>query len=260
MRKVTVLTALVCLLLAAGCGAAAIELPESLEGLYDYNWVAVQDESEPDVYRFYSNGELKIFGYAREQICNWSVDGDEITIEKSKSGYRDGTFGAEMYTEGDETYLKLGNKLFKGTYLKKRTLVSLRTDFGFCLDYYAEEYSVSKSPLGGIRLTKGEDSGLVINRLTGYQQDLSVFTQDELMPLMEQNGEIIKFGEYEVSTVNDIERVSFSAVCEMEGVSSVIQYTYFNFNNETYFAAVLVDGDDFAVIEPYREIIDTIRK
>jgi hypothetical protein len=141
----------------------------------------------------------------------------------------------------------------------ERHMITLKTDFGFCLDYVIEVYSVSKSSLDGVRLTQGKDNGFIINRSASYHQDLSVFTQDGLIQLIEENSKIVTVGEYYSKTVNGIERISLNAICIIKGDTVVLQYTFFNFENFTYFVVIVIDGNDFSLIDPYKEIIDTIR-
>ena len=117
MQKIMLLTMVITsILFCAGC-TEPIKLPENLEQLYDYNWMVVQEDSEPDVFRFNENGRLYIFNYSEDYNCKWSLDGDKITIRNIKRYNQ--PYTAEIYSENDKMYLKLGNILLEGSKLSK---------------------------------------------------------------------------------------------------------------------------------------------
>ena len=118
MRKMIFLIVVTSILLSSGC-KKPINLPETLKQLYDYNWMVVQNESEPDVFRFYDNGRLYIFNYTDDDNCNWSFNDGKITISDSDQGKYNTTYTAEINSENNIMYLKLGNILLEVSKLKK---------------------------------------------------------------------------------------------------------------------------------------------
>ena len=149
-------------------------------------------------------------------------------------------------------------KTFVPTQMGERHLISFQTDFGFCFEYFFEEYSISKTAMGGVRLTNEADNGFSIGPAANFQENLSALTELDLMKLIENQCEIVTLGEYEIKTIHGIERVSFGAACLMRGEPVVIKYVYFNFAGVTYCVSILADGDDLSLMEPYDAIVDTI--